>query len=189
MHKEHLLTEFTGYLEQLDEQPLEQEETRTPDLLSLHGAMIGLQSEVKSEARLFKGALDDFRSVFQTLQNGQTHSQAELERLRQELAQQRSALLKPVLLEWLEMRDRMTASIEHLHAIMPRGFKAHWQKGRLKAISAMLEGQQLSLRKLDARLASYQAIPLDCLGKPFDPNSMHALSVVVRPELDNGIVT
>lgn len=188
MNQEQLLTKFGQYLAQNEEPVHDTEATAAPDLFSLYTALTVLQSEVKGEARLFKGALDDFRAVFQSQQQQQTHLQDSLAQARQELQTQPSHLLKPLLLEWLELRDSLIASIQHLQRIQPQGFKARIFKSRTKLLSLILEGQTLTLRKLDYRLAQYQVTPIEALEQPFDPEKMVALSVVCNPDRANGIV-
>lgn len=188
MNKEQLIAEFSQYIEQWDESAADVGDTPVPDLFSLHTAMTVLQSEVKGEARLFKNALDDFRSVFQSMQQSQTHLQEALQQAKQETVSQQNTLLKPLLLEWLDLRDSLTASLQHLQSIRPQGFKARILRGRVRTIDAMLEGQRLTLRKLDHRLAQYQVIPIDAVGRPLDPEKMIAHSVISDPSLGNGVV-
>ena len=55
-------------------------------------------------------------------------------------------------------------------------------------ITAMAQGQEISLRRLDQLLNSYQVIALETCGKPLDPHTMRAAAIAQRTDLANGIV-
>jgi len=72
--REKLLSRFVAYLDGLDhdesgEVPATAEEAREEaDLFSVFVELAGLRNEVRTQSRLVKEALDQFRGVFDTLQ-------------------------------------------------------------------------------------------------------------------------
>ena len=72
--REKLLSRFVAYLDGLDhdesgEVPATAEEEREEaDLFSVFVELAGLRSEVRTQSRLVKEALDQFRGVFDTLE-------------------------------------------------------------------------------------------------------------------------
>ena len=74
--------------------------------------MAGLRSEVRTESRLVKEALDQFRGVFDTLRASQATVQQELERARAEARDQARAAMRPLLLDVIDLRDRLLAALK-----------------------------------------------------------------------------
>lgn len=66
--KQALLSQFSAWLDAAGDSPEPPDETAiATDLYSLFVEMAGLRSEVRTESRLVKEALDQFRGVFDTL--------------------------------------------------------------------------------------------------------------------------
>jgi molecular chaperone GrpE len=81
--REKLLSRFVAYLDGLDhdesgEVPATAEETREEaDLFSVFVELAGLRNEVRTQSRLVKEALEQFRGVFDTLQASHAGAGAE----------------------------------------------------------------------------------------------------------------
>jgi len=191
--KEQLLDRFRAYLDKLPEAtPVESAETdRRTDLYSLFAELAALKNEVRLESRQVKTALDEFRAVFETLQASQTQLGGELDRARAALPEQRRAALKPVLLELLELRDRLEAGLRVLQNYRPALLARLLGAGRRERalLRAITEGQDISLRRLDQILNTQQVAALNVQGQPLDPHTMRAAELDQRPDLANGIVT
>lgn len=191
--KEQLLDRFRAYLDKLPEAtPVESAETdRRTDLYSLFAALAALKNEVRLESRQVKTALDEFRAVFETLQASQIQLGGELDRARAALPEQRRAALKPVLLELLELRDRLEAGLRVLQNYRPALLARLLGAGRRERalLRAITEGQDISLRRLDQILNTQQVAALNAQGQPLDPHTMRAAELDQRPDLANGIVT
>jgi molecular chaperone GrpE len=191
--KEQLLDRFRAYLDKLPEAtPVESAETdRRTDLYSLFAELAALKNEVRLESRQVKTALDEFRAVFETLQASQTQLGGELDRARAALPEQRRAALKPVLLELLELRDRLEAGLRVLQNYRPALLARLLGAGRRERalLRAITEGQDISLRRLDQILNTQQVASLNAQGQPLDPHTMRAAELDQRPDLANGIVT
>ncbi|QQS54845.1 MAG: nucleotide exchange factor GrpE [Candidatus Competibacteraceae bacterium] len=189
--KEQLLARFRAYLDELPEMEPTAEEDRHTDLYSLFAELVALKNEVKLESRQVKTALEEFRAVFATLQASQSQLGGELDRARGALPEQRRTVLKPVLLELLELRDRLEAGLRALQSYHP-ALWVQWLRGRRKErdlLQAMAQGQDISLRRLDQILNAQQVVALETEGQPLDPHTMRAAELDRRPNLANGIVT
>ena len=191
---ERLLDRFRAYLDETPEASSKEagrEAERRTDLYSLFAELVALKNEVRLESRQVKTALDEFRAVFETLQASQTQLGGELDRARAALPEQRRAALKPLLLELVELRDRLEAGLRVLQNYRPTVL------GRLLGLSrrerallrAITEGQDISLRRLEQMLSAQQVVALPVLGQPLDPHTMRAAEVEQRSDVGNGIVT
>lgn len=189
--KSRLLDEFREYLETRDADPVEAEDAGA-DLCSLFGELAALRTEVKSEARLFRAALDEFKEVQGWLRDSQGNLGTELDRFRGEFPGLRRAALRPILLDLLDLHDRLAAGRDALQAYRPvqgwfRRIKSRLEDRRF--VASVREGQGMSLRRLEELLARQQARPMEVLGKPVDPYTMKVVELDPRPGLASGIVT
>ena len=196
---ERLLDRFRAYLnEEPEAVPAETsqeksavQERRRTDLYSLFAELVALKNEVRLESRQVKTALDEFRAVFETLQTSQNQLSNELERARDAIPEQQRAALKPVLLELLELRDRLEAGLRVLQNYHPTLMVRLLGRRRRERnlLEAIAQGQDISLRRLDQILNAQQVNPLEAEGKPLDPHTMRAAELDQRSDLANGIVT
>lgn len=191
--KEQLLERFRAYLDQLPDAALAEpdEENHQTDLYSLFGELVALKNEVRLESRQVKTALDEFRAVFETLQTSQTQLGGELDRARAALPEQRRAALKPVLLELVELYDRLETGLRILRNYRPTVLSRLFGLGQRERalLQAIAQGQDISLRRLEQLLNSQQVTALVALGQPLDPHTMRAAEVEQRGDVGNGIVT
>ncbi|MFZ1641866.1 MAG: nucleotide exchange factor GrpE [Candidatus Contendobacter sp.] len=191
--KEQLLERFRAYLDELPDAVLAEpgEENRQTDLYSLFSELAALKNEVRLESRQVKTAFDEFRAVFETLQASQIQLGGELERTRAALPEQRRAALKPLLLELVELRDRLEAGLRALQSYRPTVLSRLFGLGQRERalLQAIAQGQDISLRRLEQLLNSQQVVALPALGQPLDPHTMRAAEVEQRNDVGNGIVT
>ena len=82
------------------------------DLFSVFVELAALRNEVRTESRLVKEALDQFRGVFDTLQSSHATLEQELKRAQAEAHERGRALLRPLLLDLLDLRDRLAAGLQ-----------------------------------------------------------------------------
>lgn len=186
--KEQLIDRFRAYLDVLPEAaaeaPTEQPQT---DLLSLFTELVALKNEVRLESRQLKTALDEFKAVFDTLQTSHRQLSDALDRARTAQQEQRRALLRPLLLELLELRDRLEAGLQALRGYQPSPLSGLCKREKA-LIEAVGQGQEISLRRLEQLLNGQNVYALEARGKPLDPHTMRAAEVEQRTELDSGIV-
>lgn len=183
--KERLVERFRDYLESMEEY-LPQQAPETPDLFTLLSELTALKNEVKIESRQVKTALDEFRGLFDTLQQANARLDGELGRQREHETRERQDAERDLLLELLELRDRLQAGQDQL-----RGYRPGWlarRGGAGEYVSGIAAGQAMLLRRLDEILARRGVRALPALEQRFDPRSMHAAETANHPERDDGQV-
>ncbi|MGR9012593.1 MAG: nucleotide exchange factor GrpE [Gammaproteobacteria bacterium] len=185
--KERLLEEFQQYLEQTD---LEQvHEGAEPDLTTLLGEMAGLKAEVKAESRHFKTTLDTLGDALATVQADNKALTDELALHKTQLQQQRNEVLRAVLLELVDVYDRLTVGFGMLQNYHPvASLFSHSKKQDVDFIGSFKEGQGMTLRRFEQLLQRHRVVPIDCVGKTLDPHTMSAVEVGHDAKLDNGVV-
>ncbi len=136
--------------------------------------MAALRSEVRTEARLVKETLDLVRGV--------------VERGRAEQVREReAAVLRLLLIDLIEVRDRLAAGVSG-----PAAAAAPWYRRMLRradtTADAWREGLRMTLGRLDRVLRERGVVPLDLVGRPFDPKTARAVGTVADAGLENGVV-
>ena len=184
--KEQLLERFRAYLNETDSL-IDASEPETPDLFTLLAELMALKNEVKLESRQVKGALEQFREVFDTLRQTNERLSAELSRHQQQQRGETDAAERGLLIEIIELRDRLHSG--HTHAA---GYQPGWfaRRGRAdRFVAGMTEGLAMNLRRLDETLARWDVRPVDTVGQPFDPRIMSTVDVTRDPTRPSGEVT
>ena len=185
--KNRLLEEFQAYLEQTDfAHTLSAEQ---PDLSTLLGEMAGLKSEVKAESRHFKTTLDTLSNSLTTLQTDNKALAEELAAHGERLRQMRSETLHAVMLEAVDIYDRLTAGFNVLQNYQPvSSLFSHSKKQDVRFIKSFKEGQSMTLKRFEQLLQRHNVQAIDCIGKLLDPCTMSAVEIDRNPKLENGIV-
>ena len=185
--KNRLLEEFQTYLEQTDlAQALSDEQ---PDLSSLLSEMAGLKSEVKAESRHFKATLDTLNDALNILQTDNKVLADELAAHSDRLQQMRSETLRTVLLDIVDIYDRLTVGFGVLQNYNPvSSLFGHSAKQDVRFIESFREGQSMTLKRFEQLLQRHHVYAIDCIGKLLDPRTMSAVEISQDPALDNGIV-
>ncbi len=184
--KEQLIEQFRAYLDSdfIPEEPVE-----TLDQMALFNELVGLKNEVRIESRQLKGALDDFRLAFSTLDHAQQDAAKMLQHIEQREREAARATLKPVILGLVELYDRIGAG---LGSKPPEGslFLRLLPAGRQgqKWLSGHLEGQKMLLGRVLDLLSQCGVAVMDSRGKPFDPSIMKAVGFAFDPRQENGTV-
>jgi molecular chaperone GrpE len=129
--KQALIDRFRDYLDMVEdgEEPPD-DPGETADLFSVLVEMAALRSEVRTESRLVKEALEQFRGVFDSLQASQATLQRELDRARTETRDQAQSALRPLLLDVIDLRDRLVAALTLSAAVRPRWRDRLWRRDR-----------------------------------------------------------
>lgn len=185
--KAQLLDSFSTYLDGIDALAGADSDSDTasaPDLFTLLSELSALGNEVKLQARQFKSTLDEQRARFDALRDANARVDAEQTRRREleQAAEQRTR--QDLLLELIELRDRLGAG--HEQALR---FRPGWLGGDSKAfVGSMAEGMAINLRRLDETLARRGVRRFPVLGRPFDPHRMHAAELARDPSRPVGEV-
>ena len=185
--KEQLLESFRDYLDDVDEPQGDVAEAEIPDLYSLFSALEALKTEVRLESRQVKSSLDQFRELLDELQNHKRHLESELERCKRETQQARVQGQRDLLLGIIELRDRIEAGLRSASRYRP-DLLARVSQRNTRFFNSLSEGQEITLRRLDDLLRSYQVQPIEAIGSPLDPHSMRVHSVKHEPQYENGQV-
>src|SRR5262245_1185633 len=146
----------------------------TADLFSILVEVAALRSEVRTESRLVKEALEQFRGGFDTLQASQATLQRELDRARIETRDQAQSALRPLLLDVIDLRDRLVAALTLSAAARPRWRDRLWRRDR-SGVAAWQEGLRMTLRRLDQVLLDRRVVATQLAGLPFDPRLASAI--------------
>jgi len=180
--KEALVEQFRAHLDALDgdDQDRDDQSGVMPDvdagadLHSLFIEMAALRSEVRTESRLVKETLDLVRGV---VDRGRAEQVLERE----------AAVLRPLLIDLIEVRDRLAAGVSG-----PAAAPAPWYRRVLRRADATAdawrEGLRMTLARLDRVLRERGVVPLDLVGRPFDPRTARAVGTVADAGRENGIV-
>ncbi len=186
--KDRLTARFRAYLDSANETTAaanaEADGNTVPDLFTLLAEVAALKNEVKLESRHVKSALDEFRGLFDELRQANARLAEERDRRREQERLAGQQTQKELLLELLELRDRLQAG----HDQAAR-FRPGWLKGRAaRFIPSMAEGMAMNLRRLDETLTRRGVRPLLAVGQAFDAQTMHATELACDPTREEGRV-
>ena len=186
--KQALIDRFCGYLDMVEdgEEPSD-DPGETADLFSVLVEMAALRSEVHTESRLVKEALEQFRGVFNSLQASQATLQRELDRVRTEARDQTQSALRPLLLDVIDLRDRLVAALMLSAAARPRWRDYLWRRDR-SGVAAWQEGLRMTLRRLDQVLLDRRVVATQLVGLPFDPRLARAIGTAADSAVAEGTV-
>ncbi|MEO5334182.1 MAG: nucleotide exchange factor GrpE [Magnetococcus sp. YQC-5] len=194
--QEGLMAQFRAYLEESATSTMgasrgdaEHVERKTVDLYTLFGELAALKNEVRIESRQLKTALEQFRGLVEPLQTGNAALRSEIDRMHEDRRDVAQEALRPVLLELLDIRDRMAAGLEM--ATDKRATKHLFKRmchKEWEVMEAWREGQEMTLRRLDQTLAARQVHPINVVGQPLDPRWSRALRVEWHKGMAEGVV-
>jgi molecular chaperone GrpE len=186
--KQALIDRFRGYLDMVEdgEEPPD-DPGETADLFSVLVEMAALRSEVRTESRLVKEALEQFRGVFDSLQASQATLQRELDRARTQTRDQAQSALRPLLLDVIDLRDRLVAALTLSAAARPRWRDRLWRRDR-SGVAAWQEGLRMTLRRLDQVLLDRRVVATQLAGLPFDPQLARAIGTAADSSVAEGTV-
>ena len=187
--KQALLGRFSAWLDTLDAAAAPPEERgEAADLYSVFVELAALRSEVRTESRLVKDALDQFRGVFGTLQASHATLQRELDRARADTADQAQAVLRPLLLDVIDLRDRLGAALALAAAVRP-SWRDRLLRRSVSGGAAWQEGLRMTVRRLDQVLLERGVAAMQLLGRPFDARLARVVGTAADAAVAAGIVT
>jgi molecular chaperone GrpE len=186
--KETLLDQFRCYLDSIEEAPEESDDAgAATDLYTVFVELAAVRNEVRTESRLVKEALDQFRGVFATLQSSHATLERELKRAQTEAREHGRAPLRPLLLELLDLRDRLAAGLQQPTEPPPRWFD-RWRGRQPAEPEHWREGLGITLRRLDRILAERRVVRIEMVGQRFDPRMGRAVGTTQVMSIGAGIV-
>ncbi len=188
--KHNLLERFRQYLDGVDEQPQKRDEEvdREVDLYTLFTGLAGLKSEIKIESRQVKQVLDHSRELIDAMQQSNQRLASELSELRRAEDALREEAEQELLLEVMELRDRLEAGAGSIEKFKPGGMLER-PRGRVKKLlDGIGGGMEISLRRIDGLLSRYKVSPIKAIGQRLDPICMRAASTGFDAQQADGIV-
>lgn len=183
--KESLLIRLQSYLNELDTLP-EEIVCQDTDRFSVVAELSAIKNEIKLESRQVKTALDIFKDTFEVLRKAHTQLEIDFNKQREQEIKLRQESERSLLLDLLELRDRLQAGHRYLSNYTPN-WLARWNNS-FKYITEIADGQSMLLRRLDEILARRAVQPLQAVGQHFDPMNMQAVQTINDPQTEDGLV-
>lgn len=183
--KEALVERFRDYLDT----DFSWESTDEIDQMSLFREMTGLRNEVRIESRQFKGALDDFRQAFTSLDDKQQEIAQMMQANQRKERQAECAIPAPAVSGLIELYDKIAAGLAAqppapslTERLLPGGKRGRlWLRGHL-------EGQEIILGRVLDLLERCGVSAIKAVGERFDPNIMKAVGFEVNPRQQGNTV-
>ncbi len=186
--KEALVAQFRAYLEA--EQPPAAEEAasdREVDLFTLFTELAALKNEVRLESRQVKDALDRFRGLLDTLGESNRQLARELENHREQENRAQQDAERPLLLEVLDLHDRLGAGLDAARGYHPSLTKRLTGTSE-RFIAELAGGMEITQRRLDDLLVRYGVEPVAVRETDLDPHTMRAAGVEHHEDRRDGVV-
>lgn len=168
------------------------------DLHTLLSELIALKQEVRLEARGTKTARQDLDRAIDEFHEGIEEVSAQTQKLFDPLLRERDRLrdglnsqMDSQLRSWVEvlldLREALSRGEETSRQAARRVGWRRWLLPR-GLLEGLHEGYMLGLRRIDAILEARGVRPIECLGKPVDPEQMRVVDLVRRDDLPAGHV-
>jgi molecular chaperone GrpE len=177
--RDQLLRRFQDFLDEPQTVPASSgSQGEAQDLYGVFVEVAGLRTEVRTESRLVKSSLDQFRDVFTTLRDAQAVLERELTAAREDAKARERTALRGLLLDLLDVRDGLRAALDTPEP-PPRLTWRERLSGRSPAVStAWREGLRITLRRFDQVLFNRRVTPIESVGRPLDPKRARVLATV-----------
>ena len=183
--KERLIEEFRACLETCEDND---EDGGDPvDLHTLLTEMAALKNEIRLESRQFKSMLDEMRNLGDALREQNERLNRDLDLAREQVASGKQKSERGVLLDMIDLRDRLQAGVDARTSHKP-SFFARLVPGETRFADSLGQGLSLTLQRVDDALTNYRVRPLEVVGKLLDPNLMRAVGIEVVPDKPDGVV-
>jgi molecular chaperone GrpE len=194
--KQALLSRFSAYLDAAGDGPEPPGDAgESTDLYAVFVELAGLRSELRTESRLVKDALDQFRGVFDLLRTSQAAMQQELDRARSDSRDRERAALRPLLLDVIDLRDRLLAALKLVAVAPPGRFGRLFRRGAPAGApggapggAAWQEGLRMIVRRLDQALLDRGIVAMPLAGAPFDPRGARVVGTAPDSSVAEGTV-
>lgn len=180
--KERLIEEFRTCLDDWDpaDGSVSESEGDGPavDLALLFAELSVLRNEVRVEARQFKTALDDMRALTEMLSEQNRRLTRDLARAREAEGTAQRQTERRLLLDILDVRDRIASAIGAFSAYRP-GLLSRLAPTETRLVRGLGEGIALTLGRLDDALTERRVRPIEAVGARLDPNTMRVIGTDV----------
>jgi len=178
--KEHLISEFRACLDDWQDDTQASDETPASEppisLATLFTELAVLRNEVRVQARQFKTALDEMRALTELLAEQNRRLGADLERSREAQGAALRQAETRLLLDVLDVRDRIATALGVFSAYQP-GFFSRLAIRETRLAQGLGDGIGLTLRRIDDLLTERRVRPIEAIGGRLDPHTMRATGV------------
>jgi molecular chaperone GrpE len=178
--KERLMNQFQAYLNTCDPDDAAADEPQQDEapvnLALLFTELAVLRNEVRVEARQFKTALDEMRALTELLGEQNRRLGHDLERAREAQGATLRQAETRLLLDMLDVRDRIAGAVRVSEAYEP-GFFARFASKETQLAQGLGAGIALTLQRVDDLLAERRVRALDVVGGRLDPHTMRAVGL------------
>jgi molecular chaperone GrpE len=182
--KERLIEEFRACLEDWDDADADGNGSEGKgggpevNLALLFAELSVLRNEVRVEARQFKTALGDMRTLTEMLTEQNLRLSRDLERAREAAGSAQRQTERRLLLDLLDVRDRIGAAMGVFSAYRP-GWLSRLAPTETRLAQGLGDGIALTLGRLDDVLTERRVRPIEAVGGRLDPNTMRAIGTNV----------
>ncbi|MFB3906195.1 MAG: nucleotide exchange factor GrpE [Acidobacteriota bacterium] len=169
--KEELLRDFRAWLEAgpaSTEPQATEGGNRLPDLHSLFSELAALRQELRLQNREQLRATRELQQARESFAGGPSRRD-----VRPASEAGNSLAVLDALLPFLDIRDAISRGLANTAAAVSRADRENLPGPDL--LEAILLGQRLALERCDRALARAGIVPVQALGRRFDPNSMEAV--------------
>lgn len=183
--KQQLMQEFSDFLEQTS--------ISGKDLPTLLTAMTLAKIEANSYTQKICGGIQQYADTLETLKADNQALVNELDRVHRQLHEQHRSLRMEMerrfIFELLDLYDRMASGALLLKRYTPvNRLFSHSKKQDKRFIKSIDEGHNMSLKRLETLLQSYQVYSIQTVGKIFAPETMTVVATVYKNQLPQGYV-
>ncbi len=189
MNNRELLDQFRNYLEKTEE--AQREVPRKLSLVTFYEELIALKNEIRIESRLVKQGLDDFQKTAELIAQGDRKIDILVEKSDTASENAPSLVEKQIVHGVLDLYDGVQASLQTIRK--SRKATSWLQRLRCgenqKILLSVLEGQKMTLDRVLELLRIYGAVPMEVVGRRFDPHTMRAVGVDTLSDLEDGVVS
>jgi molecular chaperone GrpE len=157
------------------------------DLFSVFVEIAAARNEARTQSRILKDALGQFRAVFETLQSSNAALDRELKEVHARAREQSRTVLRPLLIDVIDVRDRLAAGLAAAPPERAPPWWARW-RGTASAPDPWRQGLEMTLRRLDRVLADRRVTPIVTVGRPFTPAVAQVVATRDDPSVAEGWV-
>lgn len=190
--KETVLDDFSAWLAELPGKPGAETADADAagtlascDLFTVLSEFTALRQEIRIQSRehgktlsTLTGFIDTYRETADLFRE-RTKSLADLE------VNIRKSSEKRAILPFLEVRDALVRGLSATHAVSAS--KSFFRPAP-KGIEGVAEGYEMALRRMDRALAFVHVVPVESVGRPFDPKTMKAVDSRSAGGMEKGTV-
>ena len=185
--KQKVLNDFKTWLSDMPAKPtrLQDAPIDSTDLYTLLAEFCALRQEIKLQNREQHKEIQTLGNFIDSFQEAMTLFKDKSEHIELLEIKIRQAAEKKAVLPFLDVRDALLRGQKAAKSVINA---KHIFRRKQKGINGILEGYEMSLRRLDRAFAQADIFPLQTINQPFDPKTMRAVAKVADSTQDHGIV-